>query len=177
MIIMALDASLSCTGVAIYDTDKSDIIHVCKIETEKDDFPTRAARLQYISTEVAKLIWNFDVGIVVCEDVFVNPRNPQSSLSLGWVRGAIELTVVEMGLEGMLTISPNEVKKGITGTGNAKKQDVYDAVKTFYANNAIVQSALADKLYGSGKKKNEDMSDACAIAHVYVHNPTFAAMV
>lgn len=177
MRIMALDASLSCTGVAIYDSGINDIIHVCKIETDKDRFPTRAARLAYICDQIARLIWDFDVKIVVCEDVFVNPRNPQSSLSLGWVRGAIELTIFEMGLEGLLTISPSEVKKGMTGSGNAKKQDVYDAVKTAYAGNAVVMDALMDKLYTSGKKKNEDKADACAIAHVYVHNPTLAAMV
>jgi len=55
----------------------------------------------------------------------------------------------------------------MTGKGNAKKEIVQAYAIEKYKHNSIIQVIFGDGIKKSGKKKNDDISDA--LAAVYTH--------
>ena len=171
---MGIDASGSCTGVAIYDTDKQDFIKITKIRTsKKKSTPTNAKRREYICMELSHMMLMECVDIVIIEDIYVSKVS--SAIPLAALRGAIELTVLDMEYEGLYVIESSKIKKAVTGKGNASKEDVYNRLKEIYKNSQTVMEALGDKLISKDNAdKNEDMSDAVAVVHAYLTDPNLA---
>lgn len=85
----------------------------------KASFPHRLKKLY---DELAVLIEQHRPTRLALETAFYG-KNAQSALKLGQVRGAIQVLAMNYGLE-VLEYSPREVKKSLTGTGNASKEQV-----------------------------------------------------
>lgn len=175
MRIMGIDASPSCTGIAIYDTDINDFILVTKIRTSiKKATPTLGKRIEYIMIELSHLLFWNAVDVVIIEDIYVNKVS--SAIPLAMTRGAIQETVYGLEYEELLTIASGTMKKAVTGKGNADKEKTYDCVKKHYEHSKIVQEALGEKLVSNNNaQKNEDMADACGLVYAYLTDPTLAS--
>lgn len=174
---MGLDASLSSTGFAIYDTDLKDFIKIDKIRTSiKKATPTVARRIEEICTKLSHEMFLNLVDVVVIEDIYVNHRQSASSvIPLGMLRGAIQETVFGLEYENLYVIETKKMKKAITGTGNASKEATYNMLKDIYKDSETVQKALGDILISdNNSKKNEDMSDAIGIVHSYLKDASLA---
>lgn len=84
-------------------------------------------RVREIYDEVKTVIERFEPDVVVVEDVFVG-KNARSALMLGHARGVILLAAEICGVP-VAEYTPREIKKAVTGNGNATKDQVAFMVK------------------------------------------------
>ena len=79
-------------------------------------------RLLAIHDELSRVIEDHAPDVMAVEALF-NARNARSSLVLGHARGAALLAGARAGLE-VAEYAPAEVKKALTGNGQAQKEQV-----------------------------------------------------
>lgn len=171
MKVMGVDGALGTTGIAV--VDGGTVIQITKIRTAKvKKTPDESARLKQIADEFQTLLMFHNPEIVVMENQHVSRVNPKTSLGLARVRGVIQLICALRNIP-FCTLEPGEIKKHVTGKGNAKKELVQEKIVELYKDQAIVQSVLSE-IIPTGKDKTDDMADALAIAHTYVAAPSIA---
>lgn len=162
MSVLGIDPSVACSGYALVDKFDN-IIDVGTIVTSpKDEEPKRLDRIYW---EIKAMCETYKPSIVVLEDQFVG-KNPKTSLYLARARGVAMLACYHAGIDVHL-FTPSEIKKAMTGKGNAKKELVQQAAVEYYKDNPIIQELFADGIKKSGKKKNDDISDALAAVYTY----------
>ena len=118
----------------------------CLILSDKDLMQTR---LHKIFIFFDKLIIQNKIGIIALETPFLG-KNAQNFLKLGYVRGIIYL-LADIHSIVLKEYAPREIKKAVTGSGSAEKDQVGRVVKVLFPQ--IV-----------GAKIREDVTDAIAIA-------------
>jgi len=116
------------------------------------------ARLLAIHDTLSALIVEHGPAIMAVEDLF-NAKNPRSSLILGHARGAIILAGARAGLE-VHEYAPAEIKKALTGNGQAGKEQV---------------GFMVMRLLGLKEEPALDESDALAVALAHQGRGRFAA--
>lgn len=171
MKVMGVDGALGSTGIAVMDNGM--VTQITKIRTAKvKATPDESARLKQIADEFQTLLIFHNPDVVIMENQHVNKLNPRTSLGLARVRGVIQLICALRNIP-FYTLEPSEIKKKVTGKGNAKKELVQEKIVALYHNQSIVQSVLSEIIL-TGKNKTDDMADALAIAHTYVTAPSIA---
>ena len=106
-------------------------------------------RLQQLHGELAEVIAELAPDRMAVEGVFSNARFVRTSIIMGHGRGVVLLAAAQAGLE-VLELAPAEVKRAVTGRGNASKDQVRRAVMTQCGLRAM--------------RGPSDVSDAIAIA-------------
>ena len=117
----------------------------CIRASAKEDI---GSRLHTIYTDVLSVIDLYAPEELILEEAFF-AKNPKSALVLGQVRGVVILAAATRKVH-MVEISAKQVKKRITGNGNADK--------------IVVQEMLRHRLNLSAASIPLDASDALAIA-------------
>lgn len=148
MITLGIDPGTLFTGFGLVEKigNSCRAVHYGVISTNaKDAMPKR---LKQIYDELARVIEQYRPAKVSLETAFCG-KNVQSALKLGQVRGVVMILSMNYGL-AISEYAPREVKKAITGNGNAAKAQVEFMVKNLLA----LQSA----------KARADAFDALAIA-------------
>jgi crossover junction endodeoxyribonuclease RuvC len=107
------------------------------------------ARLSYIFEEVSEVVEQYHPDIGAIEDLYVNAKNPRSTLKLGCARGAAFTAMSSNGLS-VKEHPPTIVKKAVSGYGLADKDLVAQRVKMILGSDCPVVS--------------KDGADALAIA-------------
>jgi crossover junction endodeoxyribonuclease RuvC len=79
-------------------------------------------RLAHIHAVVAELIETHHPDVVAVERLFFS-RNAQTAFAVGQARGVVLLAAAQAGVP-VLEATPNEIKVGVTGYGNAEKGQV-----------------------------------------------------
>ncbi|HTM05805.1 MAG TPA: crossover junction endodeoxyribonuclease RuvC [Patescibacteria group bacterium] len=120
----------------------------CLILSEKDPL---AARLVKIYEFLGKKIIESNIRIIALETPFLG-KNAQNFLKLGYVRGIIYLVAHQHNVL-LKEYTPKEVKKLVTGFGNAEKDQVARAVKALFPEIARANTTIRD-----------DITDAVAIS-------------
>lgn len=110
--VLALDLSLTATGVAWPDGDLTTIRTGTKGDT----------RLAVIRTNVRAVAAAVEPTIVVLEDLPMGIRNAAAG-ALGMLHGAIRVELLDLELP-YFTIPPATLKTYATGRGNAPKPDL-----------------------------------------------------
>lgn len=151
--IIGFDPGLRRTGWGVLETDGVRLVYVASgvITPPKDD--DLAYRLSALFDAATSVIQSFSPSEAAVEETFVN-ENPRSTLKLGQARGAILLAPARLGLR-VAEYTPNLIKKSVTGTGHAEKQQI-QAMVSFLLPKAIFESA--------------DEADALAIAITHAHH-------
>lgn len=144
MLILGLDPSLSSTGWGVVCCEGPRISHVANGQITTNPQAPMAVRLAALQAGVAAVIATHTPNRAAAEEIFIN-KNPQSTLKLAQARGAV---LAACGAAGMAV---NEhaarlVKKAVTGTGRAEKQQVAAMVKVLLPGVAIAGSDAADAL-------------------------------
>jgi crossover junction endodeoxyribonuclease RuvC len=116
-------------------------------------------RLLAIHEELAAVIVSHAPDVMAIEDLF-NAKNARSSLILGHARGAAMLAGARAGLL-VHEYSPGEVKKAVTGNGQAGKEQVRFMVM---------------RLLGLVEELPLDESDALAVALAHEGRGRFATL-
>lgn len=160
--VLGIDPSVACSGYA-YVRDDIDVRDIGTIVTNsKHPEPQRLDRIYW---EIKAMCETYKPDIVVMEDQFVG-KNPQTGLYLARARGVAMLACYHAGVEVIL-YAPSEIKKAMTGKGNAKKELVQTHAIEAFKESSLVQELFKDGIKKTGKKKNDDISDALAAVYTY----------
>jgi crossover junction endodeoxyribonuclease RuvC len=112
----------------------------------------QTGELKYLG-EISDLYLDITPEVVFIEKPFVG-RNPVAICSLARTVQMIRIAVLTEYPEALIVeVSPSEVKKGITGSGSAKKEQVKKMVEQLFKETA-------------GKDITFDQSDAIALAYM-----------
>jgi len=88
-----------------------------------------ADRLLELEGDVTDLVARTSPGLVCVESVFANRRFPRTAISMGHARGVILLAARRAGLP-IAELAPAVVKRSMTGSGRASKEQVQSAVQS-----------------------------------------------
>ncbi len=111
--------------------------------------PSLAHRLAALNTPLRALLLELQPDRVVVESVFAHRIRGHTAMLMGHARGVILLAIADAGLD-VVEIAPAEVKKAVTGSGRADKQQV--------------QHAVASQLNLAEIPEPSDAADALALA-------------
>ena len=126
--IIGIDPGLADTGIGIVEGINMNISSYsfgC-ISTKKEN--TTSKRLFEIYSNISELLKKESPNIMVIEEVFSLPSNPQSGISLARVSGVIMLAAFKQKIP-IFEISVKEVKRNLSGNGNATKAQLEIAVR------------------------------------------------
>lgn len=151
---LGIDPGLDTTGYGVLTVQRGQVgvLEAGFIRTTPDE--SLGSRIEQIYEGVREVIASFRPVVMAVEQLHSIYRHPQTAILMGHARGVICLAASQQAM----TIShyrPTQVKKILTGTGRASKQQVQRAVQ---------QELHLDRL-----PEPPDVADAIAVAlcHVY----------
>ena len=157
--IVGIDTSLRCTGLAVIDAIGSTPRFVdCR------PIPNPARRtlpecLVRIADALEAYLDEFRPDEIAMEGIFFC-KNARTSLILGHARGVVVATCARRGLP-MHEYPPARVKRAVTGSGSATKDQMQRMMQSVFGLPALPQ---------------EDSADALAIALTHLHERRIAAL-
>ena len=123
MIVLGVDPGTAVTGYGVVKGEGAappTLIECGVIRTKPSD--PLASRLLSINEGISEIIERHRPDCVCVEDVFY-ARNVRTTVVLGHARGVIMLAAAKAGLE-VHEFPPTEIKKAVTGSGGASKEQV-----------------------------------------------------
>ena len=158
--VLGIDPGLNRTGYAVMvrDGKQARLIEGGVIRTDRER--PLSDRLGELAEGLREVFADFSPGVVAVEQVFAHGRNLRSSLMIAHARGVILLVAAENRLP-VVQLAPTEIKRLLTGTGRASKEQVQAAIKT--------ELRLACVL------EPNDVADASAVALCVLDRVRFAA--
>ena len=150
MRILGIDPGFGRTGLGVVDLQGAESKYIWHEVIETDVESDFSARLQAVRNDLAEAIRKFKPDAAVVESLFFQ-TNVRTAMKVGMARGVILLAIADANLP-LVELTPNEVKQGIAGYGNADKHQVQEMVKR------LLHLTVVPKL--------DDASDALALAIV-----------
>lgn len=152
MRVLGLDPGLRRTGWGIVDADGGRLRFVAAGAVTADPREELARRLAELHRGLLAIADRYRPAEAAVEETFVN-TNARSTLKLGQARGAALLAA---GLRGVpvAEYAPNLVKKAVTGSGHAGKEQV---------------RAMIGVLLPGARELELDAADALAVAVCHCH--------
>lgn len=151
-LILSLDLSLSCTGFAVGEVSHGQIkvLEVGHINNAKFSKKSHAYRLHRIASVLKELFRKYKFDAVVRERGF--SMRATTTQTLFKVVGVSDLMGFSFGYDSIKEIPPKTVKKCVTGSGSASKEEVANALPVYV---------------GDIKYAVDDESDAVAVLVAY----------
>lgn len=142
--IVGIDPGLRRTGWGVIETDGVRLTYIASgiVAVPTDD--DLAYRLRNLFEGMQSIIASFKPREAAVEETFVN-ENPRSTLKLGQARGIALLAPAMAGLK-VAEYTPNLIKKSVTGTGHAEKQQVMAMVRFLLPKSSCESADEADAL-------------------------------
>ena len=153
MRILGVDPGTVRTGYGMIQEEGGALDHLECGVIRTEAAASLAERLGSIYRGLETVIRRHRPDAVSVESIFI-ARNVRSALWLGHARGAVLLAAVHHDLP-VFEYSPAEVKKALTGSGRADKEQVQDMVRRLLAL--------------GGPRVAADASDALALAICHSH--------
>ncbi|HDJ22611.1 MAG TPA: crossover junction endodeoxyribonuclease RuvC [Candidatus Aminicenantes bacterium] len=158
MRILGLDPSLKATGYGLVEQRDQQISVVdCGVIKTSSRQPLQD-KINHIRLEVEKIIIHYHPDEVAIENPFY-ALNIRTAITLGQVRGAI-LVAIAAQKTPLFEYSPREIKKAVTGYGQADKAQVQKMIKILLQ---LDDSPLT-----------HDASDALATAYCHLNTRLFS---
>lgn len=154
--VLGVDPGSRRTGYGLVEQAGNRLHHVDNgviVLNPKDSLPSR---LHEIFVQLSGVIERFRPAVAVFEQLFF-ARNAQSALKLGHARGAAILAATRSDLP-IFEYAPAQVKRAVTTSGRADKEQVQQMVKL---------------LLGLPEVAQEDAADALAVAICHCHRRRF----
>jgi len=155
MLVLGIDPGTATTGYGLVrETDRGDlqVVDYGIIATPKTDSTEQRLLSLHQQLEQLILLHRPDAGAV--EKLFFH-RNVTTAMTVSQARGVILLSFAKNSIS-LAEYTPLEVKKAITGYGNAEKIQIQQMVKLMLGLTEI--------------PKPDDAADALAIAICHVHS-------
>lgn len=128
MIILGVDPGSRTTGYGLIERNESDEQLLAFDTIRLGDTEDHPARLKQIYDALVEIIDAHDPDEFAIE-MPVYGQNPQSMLKLGRAQAAAMMAALNRELS-VAQYTPKEVKKSVTGTGNASKKQVQFMVES-----------------------------------------------
>lgn len=144
MRILGLDPGSRICGYGVIDVVGGGLRYVeCGVLTAPADRPMEQ-RLGEIACGLREVIAELAPAVVAVEDVFIH-QNPRSSLALAQARG---MALAVIGLAGLEVASypPATVKKSVSGSGGADKDQVARMVQALIGLKSLPRADATDAL-------------------------------
>jgi crossover junction endodeoxyribonuclease RuvC len=156
MIVLGVDPGLSETGYAVLDVGNGrPRVRASGCARSKSNAPVEG-RVRAIYDELADVLSEWRPEITVLEGLYADYKFPRTAVMMGHVRGVICLAADQVGAR-VLELSPAEVKRALTGSGRASKEQIRRAVTRMLGLRAAPKSehvcdALAMALVGAARE-------------------------
>jgi crossover junction endodeoxyribonuclease RuvC len=126
--IIGIDPGLSATGIGIVRGIGSKIkgYSFGSINTSKNK--SIPDRLDHIYSKLLQILNDENPDLMVVEDVFSLEKYPKSGITLGQGSGVVMLAGHRSGAP-LMAVPVREAKQVLTGNGNARKQQLEEAVR------------------------------------------------
>ena len=147
MRILGVDPGSSVTGYGLVERRRDGgrgFVHVAHGTIRAPKGAELAQRLEFIRSRLAEVIAEHTPDHAAVERVFV-ANNVRSAIVLGQARGVVLAALAQAGV-AIDEISAREVKKAVTGTGDADKKMVKQMVARLLSLEAEPPSDAADAL-------------------------------
>jgi crossover junction endodeoxyribonuclease RuvC len=157
MRVLGIDPSVKSTGYSVleYQNDSYSVLKYGVIKPpRKKDFHHK---INDIKCAIEEIIQEYDPEEVAIENPFY-AQNIKTAITLGQVRGATLIAVAAQN-RPLFEYSPLEIKKAVTGYGQADKNQVMHMVKTL--------------LHIGDERMETDASDALATAYCHLNTRLF----
>lgn len=155
MIVLGIDPGSRHTGYGVVQVEGSREVVIEYGILHLDSQSSHQARLQRIYTRIDQVVERCLPDACAIE-MPVYGRDPQAMLKLGRAQAAAMLAVLNREVP-VVEYLPKEVKKSVTGNGNASKEQVWFMVKSILS--------IDDAEHPLGL----DASDALAVALCHAH--------
>ena len=142
--IIGIDPGLRNMGWGIIEAEGSRLVFVACGSVHSDAKRPLGERLRQLHDGLGAVLASYAPGEAAVEETFVN-RDPQSALKLGQARGIALLVPALAGL-AISEYAANLVKKTVTGTGHAQKNQVAMMVNVLLPKCAALTPDAADAL-------------------------------
>jgi len=153
--VVGIDPGLNRTGYAVMSRpDGKLVLHEAGV-VRSTSGRSLAERVAEIGNGLAEVLAEYRPEVLAIEQVFSLTRNPKSALLMAHARGAILMTAVDGGAR-VVHYTPTQIKKLLTGSGKADKDQV----------GRVVQAELGL----DAPPSPHDVSDACAVAICHLHS-------
>lgn len=152
---LGVDPGLNCTGYAILErTSGGPLLREGGV-VRSNKSETLAQRVMEIAHGIRELIEEFQPQLMAVEKVFSHVKNVQTALLMAHARGAILLVAAESQIP-VIHYTPTHVKKLLTGSGRASKEQI--------------QFAIRNELGLENIPEPNDVADASAVALCLYHS-------
>lgn len=121
-VILGIDPGSRNTGYAILTEEDNKLVALRCDVLKMAHMDDHSDRLQYIFEEVSKIISSFELTSCAVETP-VYGVDPLAMLKLGRAQAAAMLAITNSGIS-VSEYYPKQVKKSITGNGNASKEQI-----------------------------------------------------
>lgn len=162
MRVLGIDPGFDRLGIGVVDISGGDAVwvhHAC-VQTRADG--SLGERLKTVRDGLAATICEFCPELIAVEKLFFQ-TNVKTAINVSMARGVILLAAADAHLP-VVELTPNQVKQGIAGSGNADKKQVQMMVRLLLKLGSVPQP--------------DDAADALAIAMIgalYYRSPTASA--
>ena len=147
MLLLGLDPGLNRTGYAVLEVPRKRLVEGGVIRSSAAE--TLAERCLELRNGLLEVLREHEIDAAAIEQVFSLPKNPKTAVLMAHGRGALLATLAECSLLPE-HYTPRQIKKLLTGSGAATKEQVQRAVQ--------MELALRSPL------EPNDVADAAAIA-------------
>lgn len=127
MRIIGIDPGTARIGFALIETETGRDPRLLAADLIRIQAPSPADRLRILHQKVDALIREWKPECLALERIFF-AKNRSSALAVAEARGAILLTTALAGLRAY-EYTPLEIKKAVTGDGNADKTQIKKMIK------------------------------------------------
>ena len=158
MMIIGIDPGLRHTGWGIIESHGNRLAHVAHGVISPQTDEEMAERLVVIFDGLSAVMEEFTPDSAAVESTFVN-KNAASTLKLGQARAIALLVPARSGIK-VSEYAPNLVKKALTGSGHAGKEQI---------------AVMVGHLLPGANPQKADAADALAIAICHAHHVGSAA--
>lgn len=127
--ILGIDPGLDTTGYGLLDVrdGKIAIREAGVIRTTPDE--SIGSRIEQIYDGIRELITTFHPAVMAVEQLHSTYEHPQTAILMGHARGVICLAAAQEAVP-ITSYRPTQVKKTLTGSGRATKDQMQRAIQT-----------------------------------------------
>lgn len=128
MVILGIDPGTATIGYGVIETGRYQAKYRACGTMQTSSGLDLSARLCEISKDIADLLQEVQPDICVVEELFFF-RNVTNAMSVAHARGVILYQIAQAGIK-LLELTPLQMKKAVTGLGQASKAQVGKMIKT-----------------------------------------------
>ncbi len=155
-VILGIDPGLNTTGYGVIDftLGRTRLLEAGVVQSQSKEL---AQKVKEIYDGVREVVEAFSPSVMALEQLYSHYDRPTTAILMGHARGGICLVAAQSGID-VFSYAATKVKKSLTGSGHATKDQMQRAIKLEFNLNAVPEPA--------------DVADALAVAICHARSLT-----